>query len=249
MHMMTALATWLIDGHWLWIGLIIFAGACLQGLSGVGLGMVASPVLAVLNPELVPGPLLMISFVLAVMSVLRERGALDTGGLGYALAGRLVASIPAALLMGMLPVRALAIAFSLTILLAIAVSLLRVPLRPRPGTLFAAGCLSGVMGTLTSVGLPPIALVYQSVPPAQLRASIGGFLAIGTLISIGALSWVGRFGMHEIVLGLAMLAPLLLGFSVSGRLHALVSARRMRGIVLGVSALSAIVLLLRQLTV
>jgi uncharacterized membrane protein YfcA len=233
--------------HWHWIALVVFAGAFLQGLSGVGLGMVASPLLALLAPELVPGPLLMISCVIAVMSALRERAALDMSGLGFALAGRLIASIPAALLISVLPVRGLAIAFALVILLAVVASLLKLPLRPTRVNLLIAGCLSGFMGTLTSVGLPPIALVYQSVPPAQLRASIGGFLAVGALISILALSAVGRFGTHEMVLGLAMLAPLFLGFAVSGRLRHHLPAAQMRWIVLTIAAASAALLLLRQL--
>ncbi|MDK3016835.1 sulfite exporter TauE/SafE family protein [Pseudodonghicola flavimaris] len=233
--------------QWHLIALVVFAGAFLQGLSGVGLGMVASPLLALFAPELVPGPLLMISCVIAVMSVFRERSALDMSGLGYALTGRLLASVPAALLIGVLPLRALAITFALVILLAVGASLLKLPLRPTRLNLLIAGTLSGFMGTLTSVGLPPIALVYQSVPPAQLRASIGGFLAVGTVISIAALAAVGRFGSHEIGLGLAMLAPLFLGFAASGRLRHHLPARHMRLIVLGIAAASAAILLLRQL--
>jgi uncharacterized membrane protein YfcA len=245
---MVSLFEQMLAHHWHLIALVIFAGAFLQGLSGVGLGMVASPLLALFAPELVPGPLLMISCVIAVMSVLRERSALDMSGLGYALTGRLVASVPAALLIGILPVRGLAITFALVILLAVAASLLKLPLRPTRVNLLIAGTLSGVMGTLTSVGLPPIALVYQSVPPAQLRASIGGFLAIGTLISVLALAAVGRFGTHDIWLGLAMLAPLFLGFAASGRLRHHLPAQHMRLIVLAIAAGSAALLLLRQLS-
>ena len=234
--------------NWHWIALVVFAGALLQGLSGVGLGMVASPLLALLDPALVPGPLLMISCVIAVMSVLRERAALDVSGLGYALAGRLAASIPAALLIGLLPVRGLAITFALVILLAVLASLLKLPLRPTRLNLAIAGTLSGFMGTLTSVGLPPMALVYQSVPPAQLRASIGGFLAVGSLISVAALASVGRFGLPEIGMGLLLLAPLFAGFAVSGRLRHRLPALHMRLVVLSIAAASAALLLLRQLT-
>lgn len=237
----------LLAHHWHWIALVVFAGAFLQGLSGVGLGMVASPLLALLDPELVPGPLLLISCVIAVMSLLREREALDATGLGYAIGGRLLAAFPAALLMGVLPVRGLAILFALVILLAVAASLWKLPLRPTRLNLLVAGCVSGFMGTLTSVGLPPIALVYQSVPPAQLRASIGGFLAAGSLFSIGALAVVGRFGLRELWLGLALLAPLLLGFAASGRLRHLLPAGGMRLTVLAIAAGSALLLLARQL--
>lgn len=243
---MDSLLEHVLVAHWHWIALVVFAGAFLQGLSGVGLGMVASPLLALLDPALVPGPLLMISCVIAVMSLIRERAALDASGLGYALAGRLAASIPAALLIGLLPVRALAITFALVILLAVLASLMKLPLRPTRANLLIAGTLSGFMGTLTSVGLPPMALVYQSVPPAQLRASIGGFLAVGSLISVTALASVGRFGLPEMGMGLVLLVPLFAGFAVSGRLRHHVPARGMRVMVLAIAAGSAVLLLLRQ---
>lgn len=53
--------------HWLIAGVIVFLGSCLQGLSGVGLGMVAAPILLLSVPQLVPGPLLFISCVISVM--------------------------------------------------------------------------------------------------------------------------------------------------------------------------------------
>jgi type III secretory pathway component EscU len=47
--------------------------------------------------------------------------------------------------------------------------------------LMAAGFASGFMGTITSVGTPPMGLVMQNVEPGRLRATVGMFLVFGSI--------------------------------------------------------------------
>ncbi len=232
--------------QWALTSFLVLAGACLQGVSGVGFGMFAAPILAIVAPELVPGPMLFLSLIIAVLSVARERASVDMKGLGCALLGRIPASIAAAALIGFLPLRELSIVFALVILAGVAMSLARVDVRPTAPVMFGAGCISGFMGTLTSVGLPPIALMYQNAPKATLRASLGGFLIFGTLISIVALSFAGRFGFHDVALGTWLIAPLSIGFWISSPLARRISPGTVRIAVLGLSAFAAMLLLLRQ---
>ena len=240
------LVRYAIASPWAIASILVLIGACLQGVSGVGLGMFAAPILAIVDPELVPGPMLFLGLIIAVLSVVRERSSVDSKGLGFALLGRVPASIAAAALIGLLPVRELSIVFALLIFAGVAISLARIELPCSPAAMFGAGCVSGFMGTVTSVGLPPIALMYQNAPKATLRASLGGFLFFGTLISIAALAAAGRFGLHDVVLGTWLIAPLYLGFWISTPLARLVSPRLVRYAVLGLSALAALLLLLRQ---
>lgn len=244
---MTDLVLHSIAGPWAVAGLLVLIGACLQGVSGVGFGMFAAPILAIVDPELVPGPMLFLALIIAALSLLRERASVDSKGLGFALLGRAPTSIIAATLIGILPVRELSIIFALVIFAGVAMSLARIELPSSPAVMFGAGCISGFMGTVTSVGLPPIALMYQNAPKATLRASLGGFLMFGSLISIAALAMAGRFGWHDVVLGAWLIAPLYLGFWISTPLAKLVSPGLVRFAVLGLSALAALLLLLRQL--
>lgn len=232
--------------QWFTTSVLVLVGACLQGVSGVGFGMFAAPILAIVAPELVPGPMLFLSLVIAVLSVIRERSSIDTKGLGYALLGRIPASIIAAAMIGVLPIRELSILFAIVILAGIVMSLTRLEIRPTAPVMFGAGCVSGFMGTLTSVGLPPIALMYQSAPKATLRASLGGFLIFGTIISIAALTAAGRFGMHDVALGTWLIAPLSLGFWISNPLARRVSPGIVRLAVLALSGFAALLLLVRQ---
>jgi uncharacterized membrane protein YfcA len=228
------------------MALIVAAGACLQGAGGIGFGMFVAPLVAILHPELVPGPVLVLAAILALMSMLREFGAMDFAVLGYSLAGRIPASIAGGMTVAMLPVRALSIVFALLILAAVAMSLRGWRVAPAPRNLVVAGAVSGFMGTITSVGAPPMAIVCQGLPAATLRATIGGFVLVGALFSVAALAWFGRFGGLELSYGAALLLPLAAGFAVSSRLVARIRREQMRLLILALSSIAAVALLLLQ---
>lgn len=237
----------MITIDYLGVSLVIFLGACLQGAGGVGFGMFVAPILALWHPELVPGPLLVLGAFLAGMSALRERRCIDFRGLGYALAGRIPASFAGGLAYTLLSLPVLSVAFALIILLAVALSLLGWRALATPRNLFVAGLASGFMGTITSVGAPPMAIVMQNAPPAQLRATIGAFFVVGSAISLLALSWVDRFAWADFKFGLALLLPLLAGFALSKRIAQRLRRESIRLLVLALSGLAAAALLVRQI--
>ena len=236
-----------MDMDYLLVSAVIFVGACLQGAGGVGFGMFVAPILALWHPELLPGPLLVLGGCLAGMSAVREHQSIDFKGLRYALAGRIPSSFAGSLAFSVLPVTLLSVVFAVLILLAVLLSFLGWRVTPTPRNLFTAGLASGFMGTITSVGAPPMAIVMQNVPPAQLRATLGAFFVVGAVISIVALAWVGRFGLVELKYGFALVLPLLCGFALSNQLAARIRREHIRLLVLWMSGLAAAALLVRQL--
>lgn len=208
--------------------------------------MFVAPILALWHPELVPGPLLVLGGCLAGMSAVREYRSIDLKGLRYALAGRIPSSFIGSLAFSVLPLAMISVVFAVLILVAVALSFMGWRVTAAPRNLFVAGLASGFMGTITSVGAPPMAIVMQNVPPAQLRATIGAFFVVGSVISLLALAWVGHFGWVELRYGVALLIPLLAGFALSNRLAARIKRDHIRVLVLSMSGLAASALLVRQ---
>ena len=66
---------------------IIFFGALTQSIIGFGLAVVASPLLYLVEPDLVPAPVIMMGFAISALTLVRERGHLEFNGLQYALLG------------------------------------------------------------------------------------------------------------------------------------------------------------------
>jgi uncharacterized membrane protein YfcA len=221
----------------------VLAGAFIQGTGGLGFAMFAAPVAALLRPELVPGPMLVLGGCVSLLAASRERTSIDFRATGIALSGRVLGSIVAGVVIGLAPRSAYAVAFALLILLAVALSLAVPRLRATPVTLSVAGFGSGLMGTITSVGAPPMGLVMQNEAPARVRATIGAFLTVGALVSITVLAWAGRFGTAELAAGGLLLLPMALGFRLSTAMVKRVDAVAVRRVVLAVSAVSAVILL------
>lgn len=69
--------------------LAVAVGAWVQGSVGFGSALVAAPVLALLAPQLVPGPLIFSSLGLSFAAAMREHGSIDRRGVLLSSLGRL----------------------------------------------------------------------------------------------------------------------------------------------------------------
>lgn len=225
---------------------IIF-GALVQSTIGIGFGMFAAPFLAFIEPRLVPGTVLMLGMTVSTMIVFREFRHIDREGLTWALVGRALGAIAAGMTIAIIPTQLFGVLFALLILLAVALSMLGWRLVPTRNHLITAGLLSGYMGTITSVGAPPVALVYQNRSAHVIRPTMATFLFIGAAMSIGVLALTGRFGSTEFLFGLVMLPPLLFGFYLSRFILPYVDRGFVRPLILGVTGIAAFALLVRTL--
>lgn len=223
------------------------AGAGVQGSVGFGLNLIAAPVLALVDPTLVPGPALVMALVLTILLAVRERHAVEWDGVAWAVAGRLPGTAVGATAVAVLSPSELSIGVAVAVLVGVAITATGVRLHPTRATLIGAGALSGVMGTASSIGGPPMAMVYQRSPGATLRATLSGFFAVGALLSIGLLAVVGRFGGAEMRDAAVLLPSLLVGFAASAPLCRVLDRGHTRVAVLAVSAGSAVALLAQQL--
>lgn len=194
---------------------VIVVAATAQAALGIGFGIVAAPVLAVIDPALVPGPVMALGTLVALIVALRERASVALAGLGPALAGRILFSLLGGLAAGALPAALFPLVFAALILAAVALSLSGLRVEPTRRNLFLAGSASGFMGTLTAVGTPPLAIVYQHAPGAEARASLSAFFAIGGAVSMLSLAAFGAFGRADLVLGLALAPAMLAGYALS----------------------------------
>ena len=79
------------------------AGFTLQGAVGFGMGLLSSPVFMLIDPRLVPGPVLASTMVFTLALTARERHAIDVRGFRWAMIGRVVGTAPAAALLALLP--------------------------------------------------------------------------------------------------------------------------------------------------
>lgn len=224
-------------------------GSSIQGTLGFGLGMMTSPLLAMVDPSFVPSALMISVLPLTFGVAWRDRTHIDRSGFKWALLGRFPGVFIGLFALSAMSSDALAYAVSISVAVAVVISVITsrrgriVPLNW--ATLSSAGLASGFMGTVTSIGGPPMALVYKDGDPRVMRATIAGFFSIGAVISVVGLIASGQVGRHEVALTLVILPGVLLGLPISRWIGPYLPARRMRPLILVICSISAILLAAR----
>lgn len=229
------------------IATAVLLASCLQASIGFGLGMLAAPVVALVDPGLIPGTLIMLAAVVTLMVVLRERTAIDVSGTGWALAGRVPGTIAGALVLTAIPERALALMIAAVVLGGVALTSSGWVPAPRRRNLVLAGATSGVLGTATSIGGPPMALVWQRSSGARLRGTMAGFFLIGSLMSLTTLAVTGAVDRHTLVMCALLIPATVGGYVLSRYANRLLNPQRQRWTAITASATGAVILVVQQM--
>lgn len=228
-------------------GLIMLAGAVVQGTIGYGLNLISGPLLALLDPMLVPVPVLFVACAQATLSAVRERGAVHWPGVGWAMVGRLPGNLLGLLVLATLPLTAFNVVVGLTVLVCVVLSLVSWKPRPTGAGLVVAGAASGAFGTVSSIGGPPIALLYQHQSGPTVRATLGAYFVLASISSIVFLAVAGHVRGEHLTAAAVLVPFMLVGFAISGPLRRFLRGGAVRAGVLVVAAVSALVLIWQNL--
>lgn len=227
-------------------GVMVGVGGVLQGVIGFGLALVAVPLLALLDPALVPVPVLVIACAHAVMSLAREFGHVDWRGVGWAMLGRLPGTVVGIWIVGSLDPKSFGVVVGAAVLVCVLLSITSWRPQPTPKALVTAGVASGSFGTATSIGGPMVALLYQNQAGPQVRATLAAFFTLGSCVSIIGLSVTGNVTAHALWSGVLLIPFLVAGFLLSGPLRKKFDAKGIRTPTLIVAGASAVVLIVRS---
>lgn len=229
-------------------GLVLLVGALVQGTVGYGMNLVAAPVLALIDPALVPVPLLLVSSVHALLAAAREYRHTDWSGVGWAMVGRMPGTALGVLAVALLPARPFSVVVGASVLVCVALSLISWHPQPTPRALVIGGIAGGTFGTAATIGGPPIALVYQHAKGPTIRATMAVYFAVGSLFSVAALAVGGQVHADPLAKAALLMPFLVAGFALSGPLRRVLDAGWTRSAVLAVASGSAVLLVARGLS-
>jgi uncharacterized membrane protein YfcA len=235
----------LFSGHFAGMAAVVFGAALTQGIGGIGFAMVSAPISVLLFPELVPGPLLVLGTGLALLGALRDFASINWRSLGVIMSGRVVGTIVGAATVSVMSTTLFSVVLAVLILVGVALSVSGWRVHATTGNLVAAGAASGFMGTITSSGAPPYAIVMQRVAPAELRGTIGCVFFAGGFFSLVMLGVVGHFDAKQFWLGLILFPFMMAGFAVSTPLTKFFSREATRYFLLALAAAGSIGILIR----
>lgn len=227
------------------VAFITLIGSACQAAIGMGLNLLAIPLLLLINPIYAPGPVMVASMLLSMLALWRVPAKVEWSELKYALAGLLVGTVIASIIVSQMDTSTFVRILGLLVVLAVCLILSgwSAPISNR--NLVVAGSSAGLMGTIAGVHGPPIALLYQKQSPERIRGSLLTFIGLGNGCAIVALYFAGHFGQEQLSATLVLLPGVFLGLWFAPTLTKILSAKMIRYLVLIISVISGLALVIQ----
>ena len=160
------------------IFILIIFGAITQSAIGIGFGIPAC-FLVLLEPSMVPSCIVLMGSFLAFSNAMLSFKDIIKVDLIYAYSGRVVGSLLAMpLIFFTLGTNKYLIVFGILLLIATYMSAKNWNIVATKKNITLAGTASGLMGTLTGIGGPPMAIVYQNSSARKVVATLNMFLGL-----------------------------------------------------------------------
>ena len=229
------------------INIIVMLGSLLQGLIGYGIGMFCAPLLFLISPTLVPAPLILWSTLLTIIMLQRDKSHLQFAQVSWAMKGGAIGVILAGVILNFASKTQFELVFGLVILAAVFISVLGFKPKVNKITNTIAGFTSGLMGTLTAVGGPPIALLYQGGDIKNIKANLTAFFLFLNFVAIITLTSIGEISIDTLTI-VALASPgVILGLHISTKAQGIIQPHLARRWILALSAITAVIAIIRAL--
>ena len=184
---------------------------------------------------------------LTVMLLIREHRAVVWSEVVVSSISRLVTTIPTAYVVSKVDPQTFSLMFSIAVILVIGLNFAGLRWNFNHRNLAIASGIAGISNTISAIGGPAMAIIYQSKPGDHIRGTLSAIFTIGSSMSMLSLASVGKFTFRDIQLAMLMLPGIFVGFAISRYTSRALDKRNIRPVVLGVAGLSAVVILIKTL--
>ena len=236
-----------LDFYLIVLILIIF-GAITQSAIGIGFGIPAG-ILVLLEPSMVPSCIILMGSFLALSNAMLSYKDIIKVDLIYSYTGRVIGSILAMPLIFLtLGTDYYLIIFGVLLLIATYLSAKKWDIVATKKNITIAGTASGLMGTLTGIGGPPMAIVYQNSSAKKVVATLNMFFGIGALFSVLLFIYYDLINLPEVMKSIYLTPGLIIGTYIGRRkiIREFVN-RNLKNLIIAVCFISAVVIILNAI--
>ncbi|MDK7884212.1 sulfite exporter TauE/SafE family protein [Corynebacterium striatum] len=236
-----------ISGVYIFIGFLILAGTICQGTIGFGLGTIATPILTLVKPELVPTLILMLALVIASITTIKTHEQVAWKVVAISSLARLPGTLLGAWAVATLSHDGLSLIIGCAVILAMSLSGLGWSPQPNTRNTVVAGVASGFLGTSTSIGGPPMALIMKRFDPRRVRGTLSATFVLGCIISLITLGVSGQITMFQLKAAAAYLPLTIIGLIAANYLNRYINSKILNRVVLVVAISAAAILIVQSL--
>lgn len=234
------------DIYWLICAAALLVGCTLQAALGFGMALIAAPIIVMVKPQWVPYIMAVMALAVSLNTCWDQRTDIQWKNMLSPMIARIPGTFIGTWLLLVMSLQHLQIAVAVMVMLSVFITMKLKPFPATKSNLGIAGFVSGVTGTTTSIGGPPIALVMQHSDGATARANLSAFFVYSCIISIAGYQYTGLMTTEAWLVGLSMVPMAFLGFWAGKRIQKYVD-NRFRPILLVMCTLSALTTLVNAL--
>jgi hypothetical protein len=194
---------------------VVTLATFVQFATGSGFGVLGGPLLLLVDPRLVPGPLLVLTLVVMTGVVVVERKGLRHLDLAWAAAGAVPAAVLAVWVAHLMDRRVSEIVVGTAIAIGLLAGLARRTVPQNRATLAAAGVLGGALSTIAATPGPPVVMVYRTDDVSRYRANLSLFFVVTTVVSLVTYGVSGGLDRTDMVTGAWLLPGVVVGTAIS----------------------------------
>lgn len=228
------------------INALLFVGAYIQGIVGFGIGIFCASIFAVFVPQMVPGPMILLSTILAVIMLFRGRQDVHVHFIKWPILGSFLGIVCAGWIVSLVTKAQFDIIFGVLLLFLVGMSFLNYHFTGKIASV-SAGYLSGLMGTITAIGGPPMGLLMKQSEPNIIRANLALFFLISSIIAITTLIIIHALGRQELYLASISAPGMLVGYTLSQKVKLFQKQEIVSKAILLVSLFCAVYVVIRGL--
>lgn len=230
------------------IAAAVFFGTILQRLSGQAYGMLVSPTMAVLAPEYLPASVLLLGIFVGAGAISLDFSDVSWKEAWPGMLGRMLGAFAGAgIALALVDREGFSVVVGCLVLLAVVLSLSGLRIRITAMTLSIAGFIAGIMGTITAIGAPPMAILYASEAARRARAMQNLFFMWGMVWSIAALGLAGLIDLIDVILTVCLIPFAVAGLIACQPAAEYLAGRNLRPVTLSLASFAAFVILFRSL--
>ncbi len=230
----------MFEFSWWVTAIALLIGCGVQTALGFGMAIVAAPIIVIFKPDWVPVVLTITALMLSIGNSWHLRTNIDWKALGPSFVTRLPGTVIGAWLLTQLSIQSLQLSVAAIVLFAVFVTAWGKPFKSTPTRLGIAGFISGVMGTTTSIGGPPMALIMQHGHSMMVRANLAIYFTYSCITALVSYVWIGRLDWTITIESLSFLPFAALGFWVGKQLQGQAD-KSYRPLILVMCSLSAVI--------
>ena len=222
---------------------ILVVGSILQMATGVSVGMIIVPFLAMISYTLVPVPIIFASLTLTIMMAYKGRKHIDLHNAPSIGIGMLLGIFVALFIFKNIYFQCLGLLFGIFILLSVMISIKVKTFTLTKKMNYAGGFFAGLMGTIAAVGGQILALLFQNHPLESIKSTLAFLYTIFSIVMLGVFYVAGEFSYTQMISGLYMMPGFIIGFFVAPYFSHLLNPRYAKTVVLGMATLGAMLLI------